>query len=201
MLQCPDAQISARLRHGAGLALSLALVAPASLGCSHNTLVEDAAQTYDTAPFDGPGFVDGHLQAHAIFPTVGRVLWFDDPGDSSIHIYVFEDMPTCDDVSKVNWLTSSNVRPANVLGITVGGEKPGVYRIALQKPPRAENAYLLQVIDQTDPVIESEGVSGTVTITGVKPGNSVSGAFDATFSTGTLRGAFNAVSCPTGIDL
>jgi hypothetical protein len=198
----------ARPARRATLLLSLALAAPAGLACTQRALVgrqtplvQDAAPTYDLAPFDGPGFVDGHVHAHAVFNMVDRVYWFNAPGDQSITVYIFEQMPACDDVSKNGWLTSPKVRPGDLMGITVGGGKPGVYSIVAEKPPRAGNAYLLHVIDQTDPVIESEGLGGTVTITSVKPGEGVSGAFEATFSTGTLQGSFNAVPCPTGVDL
>jgi hypothetical protein len=50
-------------------------------------------------------------------------------------------------------------------------------------------------------VTDSEGITGTVTITSVNPGESVSGAFEATFTTGTLQGSFNALPCPTGVEL
>jgi hypothetical protein len=178
-------------------------------GCTQRALVgrldpldqDGAAPTYSTEPIDGPGFVDGHVHAHAVFNSVDRVYWFNQPGDQSISLYIFEDMPSCDDVSKQGWLADSKVRPADLMGITLGGHEPGVYRVVAEKPPRSGNAYLLHVIDQADPVEESEGLSGTVTITSVKPGESVSGAFEATFSTGTLQGSFNALPCPTGVDL
>jgi hypothetical protein len=199
-----SAPVAERPAHRATLALAFVLC---TTGCAQRALVglddQDAAPSvdYSTAPVDGPGYVDGHLHAHAVFNTVGKVYWFDAPSDTSLDIYIFEDMPTCDDVSMDGWLASPKVRPADVMGITLGGDKPGVYQIVDEKPPRDGNAYLLHVIDQADPVLESEGVSGTVTITGVKPGDSVSGAFEATFSTGTLQGSFNAEPCPTGFEL
>jgi hypothetical protein len=190
----------------AASALALALALP---GCTQRALVgqidpfdQDAATpTYSTEPIDGPGFVDGHVHSHAVFNTVDRVYWFNAPSDSSISVYIFEDMPACDDVSKLAWLMSSKVRPADVMGITVGGNTPNVYRVLDEKPPRSGNAYVLHVIDQADPIEESEAFEGTVTITSVKPGESVSGAFEAVFSTGTLQGSFNALPCPTGVDL
>jgi hypothetical protein len=186
----------------AGLALALALAA----GCSQRALVgrDDAldAATYDTAPFDGPGVVEGRLHSHAVFNSVDKVYWFGGANDPSIlELYIYEDDPTCDDVSKIGWLTSSKVRPGDLMGLTIGGNQPGVYEVSPEKPPAAGHAYLLHVIDQTDPVIDSEGLSGSVTITSVKPGQSVSGAFGATFSTGTLKGSFNATWCPTGVGL
>jgi hypothetical protein len=187
-------------------ALAAGALALAAFGCSQSALVgrlapleQDAAITYDTAPIDGPGFVDGHVHAHAVFNTVDRVYWFN--GGSSLAIYIFEDDPACDDVSKPGWLASPRVRPADLMGITIGGNGPGVYQVVPEKPPASGNAYLLHVIDQADPVTESEGLGGTVTITSVKPGVSVSGAFAATFSTGTLQGSFNALPCPTGVEL
>ncbi|HVU52158.1 MAG TPA: hypothetical protein VHL80_15780 [Polyangia bacterium] len=194
-------------RPGSPLAAgALALLVSA---CTQRALVggveppdQDAAlPTYSTEPIDGPGFVDGHLHSHAVFNSVERVFWFGPPGDSSLAVYIFEDMPTCDDVSKQGWLASPKVRPADVMGITLGGDEPGVYRVVPEKPPRAGNAYILHVIDQADPIEESEGFSGSVTLTSVKPGESVSGAFEATFTTGMLQGSFNALPCPTGVEL
>jgi hypothetical protein len=52
---------------------------------------------------------------------------------------------------------------------------------------------------RTDPVIESEGQSGTVVIASVTPGEDVTGTFHATFSTGSLQGEFIASWCPTGV--
>jgi hypothetical protein len=189
-------------------ALTAGALALAALGCSQRALVgqisplgEDAAITYDTAPIDGPGYVDGHVHAHAVFNMVERVYWFNAPGDSSISVYIIENDPSCDDVSKSGWLATSKARPGDLMGLTIGGNERGVYQVVPEKPPRAGNAYLLHVIDQSDPVTESEGLSGTVTITSVKPGESVSGAFEATFSTGMLQGSFNALPCPTGIEL
>jgi hypothetical protein len=189
------------------LALSLALALPAGFGCTQRALVgrenalgRDGSVPYDTAPFDGLGYVDGRLHAHAVFDYVNSVYWFGGDNDPSrIELWIYQDTASCDELSKPGWITK--VRPTDLMGITVGGSKPGTYSVAAEKPPAPGNAYLLHVIDQTDPVLESEGQSGSVTITSVKPGESVSGAFEATFSTGTLQGAFNAVWCPTGIGL
>jgi hypothetical protein len=185
----------------AALTLPVALALSA---CSQQALVgrdQDAATpSYDTAPFDGPGYVNGHVREHAVFNSVDRVYWFD-ADSANITVYIFEDAPQCDDVSKDGyWLASPKVRPADVMGITVGGNEPGVYQVVDETPPRPGNAYVRHIIDQADPVIESEGRSGTVTITSVKPGDSVSGAFEVTFSSGTLQGGFNALPCPTGVD-
>jgi hypothetical protein len=189
------------------IALSFALAAPAGLACSQralvgreSTLTQDAALGYDAAPIDGPGYVDGHLHAHAVFDYVDSVYWFGGEGDPSrLELWIYQDAATCDDLSRPGWITK--VRPTDLLGISVGGAKPGVYEVAAEKPPAPGKAYFLHIIDQSDPVIESEGESGTITITSVKPGESVSGAFEAKFSTGTLQGSFNAIWCATGVGL
>ncbi len=205
----PVADRRARAPRRATLALSLALAVPAGLGCSQRALVgrespldQDASFDYSTAPIDGPGYVDGRLHAHAVFNSVERVYWFGGANDpSTLELYIFEDMPTCDDVSTSGWETSQRVRPTDLMGITIGGATPGVYEVAAEKPPAPGKAYLLHVIDQTNPMIESVGENGSVTITSVKPGESVSGAFEANFYTGTLQGSFNATWCPTGVGL
>jgi hypothetical protein len=192
-------------RPHAAIALALTLAS----GCSQSGLVgrtspvsQDAAPSYDTAPFDGPGFVDGKLHAHAVFNTLDTAYWFGGSGDSSkLEIYLFEGAPTCEDLSSNGWLTSPKVRPSDLMGFTIAGNKPGVYPVKNEDPPSRGKVYVLHTIDQADPVIRSEGESGSVTITSVKPGEVVSGAFEVTFSTGTLQGAFNAVWCPTGYGL
>lgn len=200
-------------RQGAGTrpraALSLAFALTLGLGgaCTQRALVGrqaevdvDAAAPFEVQPYDGLGFVDGRLHAHAVFNSIDRVLWFGgDP--SQMTFYIYEDMPTCEDVSTAGWLTNPKVRPADLMGITVGGNTPGSYKVVAENPPRPGNAYVLHVIDQADPVIESEGQSGAVIITDVKPAERVSGGLEAKFSTGSLEGEFNATWCPTGVAL
>jgi hypothetical protein len=165
-----------------------------------NALAPDGAVSFDAAPVDGPGYVDGRLHAHAVFDQVGAVYWLGGDNDPSrLELYIYEVTPTCDELATADWLPK--VRPTDLMGITIGGATPGTYAVAAENPPGPGKAYLLHVIDQADPVIESEGQSGSVTITSVKPGETVSGAFEATFSTGTLQGAFNATWCPTGLGL
>jgi hypothetical protein len=197
----------ARRRSAVSLAFALALGLEGA--CTQRALVgreatldADAAAPFEVGPYDGLGFVDGHVHAHAVFNSVDRVLWFGGDGDPSrITFYIYEDMPTCEDVSKDGWLTNPKVRPADLMGITVGGNTPGRYDVVAETPPRPGNAYVLHVIDQADPVVESEGQSGTVIITDVKPAERVSGGFEAKFSTGSLEGDFNATWCPTGVAL
>src|SRR5258708_4684254 len=132
-LPAPASERPARSPRRATLALTFALAAPAPLGCSQralvgreHTLTQDPAPHYDAAFIDGPGYVDGRVQAHAVFNTVERVYWFNTPGAQSIKIYIFEDAPSCDDLSKSGWVTSPKVRPADLMGITLGGTSPGV---------------------------------------------------------------------------
>jgi hypothetical protein len=197
----------ARLHPALASLVTLALALPAGLACTQRALVgrdealaRDGSLTYDTAPFDGTGFVDGRLHGHAVFDYVNSIYWFGGDNDPSrLELWIFQDTATCEELSKPGWITK--VRPTDLMGITVGGSKPGIYYVAAEKPPAPGNAYLHHVIDQTDPVEESYGQSGSVTITSVKPGVGVSGAFEATFQTGTLQGPFNAVWCPTGVGL
>jgi hypothetical protein len=183
-------------------ALALALVLVLLGGCTQSALVglNDGPRLDAAVTFDGPGFVDGRLHAHAVFDYVDSVYWFGGDNDPArIELFIYQDAATCEQLSTSGWIT--RVRPTDLMGITVGGTAPGAYAVVPEKPPGPGNAYLLHVIDQADPVIESEGQGGTVFITSVKPGESVSGNFEATFSTGTLQGAFNATWCPTGVGL
>ena len=158
----------------------------------------DDAWAYDLAPFDGPGYVDGRVHAHAVIDYVKNVFWFGGDGDPSrISLWIFQDGMPCDVLSTPGWIPK--VRPTDLMNIIVGGTTPGAYAVVPEKPPSAGNAYLLHVIDQADPIVESEGLSGVVVISSVKPGEMVSGSLDATFSTGTLQGQFNATWCPTGV--
>jgi hypothetical protein len=187
-------------------AVALALALAAGAGCTQRALVgrespfADASLGYDLAPIDGPGYVDGAVHAHAVFDYVNSVWWFGGANDPSrLELWIYQDTASCEELSKPGWITK--VRPTDLMGITVGGTERGIYEVAAEKPPSPGKAYLLHVIDQADPVTESEGESGTVAITSVKPGESISGAFEAKFSTGTLQGSFNALWCPTGVGL
>jgi hypothetical protein len=153
---------------------------------------------YDLAPVDGLGYVDGALHAHAVIDYVKHVYWFGSDGDpSSLSLWIFQDGMSCDVLSSPGWIPK--VRPTDLMNIIVGGTKAGVYPVVPERPPERGASYLLHIINQSDPVKESEGQTGVVVISSVKPGEMVSGSLDARFSTGTLQGQFNAVWCPTGV--
>jgi hypothetical protein len=192
-----------RPRRRAGGRLVPLLAAALGAGCSQSAVVGRLAGDAAVVPFDfdsGPGYVDGHLHAHAVFDSVHTIYWFGGDNDPSrLELYIFENTATCAEVSTPGWVTS--VRPTDLMGITVGGTTPGTYTVYPETPPRPGNAFLLHEIDQADPVVDSVGESGSVVITSVKPGVSVTGTLAATFSTGTLDGAFQATWCPTGVGL
>jgi hypothetical protein len=179
----------------------LLLAAGLGVGCTQSAVVGRIVSTNDAGPLDAaPGFVDGRLHAHAVFNTVGEIYWFGGDNDPSrITLYIFEKHPTCAELSTPGWVT--RVRPTDLMGITVGGATPATYTVFPETPARPGNAYILHEIDQADPVIDSVGESGSVVITGVKPGATVTGTLNATFSTGTLEGAFTATWCATGVGL
>ena len=56
---------------------------------------------------------------------------------------------------------------------------------------------------RVDEMLDTVGESGTITITNVQPGVSVSGSFLVNFEEGksTLSGHFKGLWCPTGISL
>jgi hypothetical protein len=182
--------------------VSLALALFAS-GCSQSALV-GAFGGPDAGPpplaEDAGSYVDGALHAHAVFNMVNDVFWIGSTGDPSrIELYLIETTASCEEISMSHWRES--VRPSDLMGITLGGTTPGTYTVAADTPPAPGHAYLLHEIDQANPVIDSVGEAGTVTLFEVKPGESLSGSLVATFSTGTLEAAFRATWCPTGITL
>jgi hypothetical protein len=169
-----------------------------SAGGDASTGVLFDASVLNNAPVDGPGYVDGRLHAHAVLDYVENVYWFGGDNDPSrIQLWIYQDGDTCQGLSTPGWIP--RVRPTDLMGITIGGTGPGRYPVVPETPPRPGNAYILHIINQKDPIIESEGQAGTVVITSVKPGESVTGAWEAVFSTGTLQSQFNAVWCPTGV--
>jgi hypothetical protein len=194
----PD-QTSPRRRRW-GFLLAPALTAALAGGCRQEGLVGLDTQPFDAGPpYDGPSYVDGAVHAHAVFDELQTVMWFGGDNDPSrIAIWFFQDKFTCDELS-TPWVET--VRPTDVMGFTIGGTKPGIYTVAPTRPPARGKAYVLHEIDQADPVIDSVGESGTITLTEVLPGNRVSGSFTVTFETGTLSGHFRGVWCPTGISL
>jgi hypothetical protein len=186
------------------------LLALAACGCTQRALlgaeglggvdggIGTDAWSYNLSPVDGPGYVDGRLHAHAVIDYVNNVFWFGGDGDPTrMSLWIFQDGMPCEALSSPGWIPK--VRPTDLMNIVVGGTKPGAYAVVPEKPPNPGAAYLLHIIDQADPIIESEGQGGVVVISSVKPGEVVSGSLDATFSTGTLQGQFNATWCPTGV--
>jgi hypothetical protein len=170
-------------------------------GCTQSAVVgrispNDAGPTEDAAP----GYVDGRLHAHAVFDYVRSIYWFGGDNDPTrLEVYIYQDAATCTELSTPGWVT--RVRPTDLMGIIVGGTTPGTYTVTPEKPPRPGNAYIIHEIDQADPVIDSIGETGTVVITSVTPGVSVTGTLNATFSTGMLEGAFTSTWCATGVGL
>jgi hypothetical protein len=171
-------------------------------GCTQSALVGLNDKLH---PDGGPGAVDGALHAHAVFDHVDSVLWLGGDADPSrIELFIFEVPATCEELSTRGWI--DKVRPTDLMGVTVGGTKPGTYVVAPTTPPEAGAAYLHHVIDQTAMTIESIGDKGTVVITDVKPDETVSGTLEASFVTGadavgSLQGEFTATWCPTGVGL
>jgi hypothetical protein len=188
----------------ASLALFLGLAAVLAGGCRQYALVgrDDAAAVtaFDAGPpYDGPSYVDGRVQGHAVFDYVDSVYWFGGDNDPSrIAVWIYQDQFTCQALS-TPWVET--VRPTDVMGFTIGGTKPGAYTVEPRRPPAPGRAYVLHEVDQADPVIDSVGQSGIITVTDVQPGKSVSGWFNLTFETGTLDGRFTGTWCPTGISL
>jgi hypothetical protein len=187
------------------LALALGVgVTSLAAGCTQTALVGRDNELPRDASIDAPGFIDGRVHAHAVFNEVRSILWIGAADPSRIELYIYEVAATCDEISKAGWVTKT--RPGDLMGITVGGTTPGTYTVEPEDPPTPGKAYVLHVIDQTDPTIESTGETGTVVITSVKPGESVTGTIDASFVTGTtaegsLGGDFTATWCPTGVGL
>lgn len=196
----PD-QTSPRRRWWSSLlAPALSVAAALAGGCRQEGLVGLDTQPFDAGPpYDGPSYVDGAVHAHAVFDELKTVMWFGGDNDPSrIAVWFFQDEFTCEELS-TPWVET--VRPTDVMGFTIGGTKPGVYTVEPKRPPARGHAYVLHEIDQADPVIDSIGESGTITLTEVQPGNRVSGSFVVTFDTGTLSGHFTGLWCPTGISL
>jgi hypothetical protein len=183
--------------------LAPALTATLAGGCHQYALVgldDDAGvSSYDATPYDGPSYVDGAVHAHAVFDELATVFWFGGDNDPSrMAVWFYQDRFTCQELS-TPWVET--VRPTDVMGFTLGGTKPGVYRVETKRPPSPNRAYVLHEIDQADPVIDTVGDGGTVTVIDVKPGVSVTGYFTVHFDKETLEGQFKALWCPTGISL
>ena len=188
----------ARASWGSALGLAGLLVA----GCTQSALV---GLNDGLRPDGGPGAVDGALHAHAVFDRVDSVLWLGGGNDPArLELYIFEVPATCEELSTPGWI--DKVRPTDLMGITLGGTKPGRYTVTPTSPPAPGAAFLRHVIDQTAMTIESLGDQGKVDVLTVKPGETMSGTFDASFVTGadavgSLKGEFTATWCPTGVGL
>jgi hypothetical protein len=181
------------------LALAVALALPTVGGCKQSGLVGELTGG-DAGPYDldaFPGYIDGRIQAHAVFNHVSNVYWSGGDADPShLAIFIFREPATCAEASMPGW--QEVLRPNDFMMLTVAGTTTGSYDVSPDSPPAPGAARAVHEINQHTP-IDSVALSGTVGITSIVPGEGLRGTVDVTFDTGTMAGVFNAIWCPTGV--
>jgi hypothetical protein len=137
---------------------------------------------------DAPNTVSGTIQGHA-FSRVAAAYWIGMPSapPPAAFVFLLEAPTTCAAISTPNW--DKIIGDEQVLEIEL--RAPAV--ATLQVPAQAAAAYLR---GDYNPSAES----GTVTLTSIRPGESLAGSFDARFAGEALRGTFEAVHCPSGVE-
>jgi hypothetical protein len=136
----------------------------------------------------GPNTVAGKVQGHQ-WSQVGAAYWIGMPSapPPAAFVFLLEAPTPCAAISTPNW--DKIIGNEQVLEIEV--RDPAV--ATLQVPAQAAAAYLR---GDYNPSAES----GTVTLTSIVPGKSLAGSFDARFAGEALRGTFEAVYCPSGVE-
>lgn len=130
------------------------------------------------------------------FSSVGSAFWIDvppdptDPASRPTQIYVSEAALTCDEISHPLWDKVSGVK--QLLEITLDGSSTKTYTVL----KNADASYLAGASSSHNP----SATGGTVTILQVSSAKSIQGSFDIKFSSGTLKGSFDAQLCPTGVE-
>jgi hypothetical protein len=136
----------------------------------------------------GPNTVSGTLQGNS-WTRVAAAYWIGKPSapPPAAFVFLLEAPTSCAAISTPNW--DKVIGNEQVLELEL--RQPAV--ATLQVPAQAGAAYLR---GDYNPSAES----GTVTVTGIAPGQSLAGSFDARFAGEALRGTFEATYCASGVE-
>jgi hypothetical protein len=149
------------------------------LGCSGTPSGEGAG---------GPNTVSGKIQGVS-FDHVASAYWIGMPSAAPPAAFVFllESPTTCAAISTANW--DKIIGDEQVLEIEI--RDPAVKTLAV--PAQAAAAYLRR---EYNPSAEA----GTVTLSRIDAGKSMSGSFEALFAGEKLAGTFEATWCASGVE-
>lgn len=136
----------------------------------------------------GPNTVAGKIQGVS-WDRVSAAYWIGMPSAPPPEAFLFllESPTTCASISTANW--DKIIGKEQVLEIEI--RQPAVKALAV--PGEAAAAYLR---GEYNPSAEA----GTVTVTGIEPGKSMAGSFDAVFAGERLKGTFQATWCASGVE-
>jgi hypothetical protein len=136
----------------------------------------------------GANSVSGMIQGNS-WTQLASAYWIGMPSapPPAAFIFLLETPTACAAISTPNW--DKIIGNEQVLELEI--RQPAV--ATLPVPAQAAAAYLR---GDYNPSAES----GTVTLTGITPGQSVTGSFDARFAGEALRGTFEAAYCASGVE-
>jgi hypothetical protein len=136
----------------------------------------------------GPNGVSGKIMGVG-WNHVAAAYWIGMPSapPPTAFVFLLESPTTCAAISTANW--DKIIGNEQVLEIEI--REPAL--ATLQVPAQAAAAYLR---GDYNPSAES----GTVTVTGIDPGKSMTGSFDARFAGEALAGTFEATYCASGVE-
>jgi hypothetical protein len=136
------------------------------------------------------------------FNAASTALWIGMPDSPTTEVvYVFSNSVNCSALAAPVW-DARIPMDTSVLEMKTLGTTTIAYPVASTANPATGQAVVNYTLSKTAvPSLETPSGGGTVTLSTIVPATNITGSFDLTFSNGdTLRGSFNAVYCPGGVE-
>jgi hypothetical protein len=136
------------------------------------------------------------------FNDASTALWIGMPDSPTTEVvYVFSNPVSCAVLVAPVW-DARLPMDTSVLEMKTLGTTTMAYPVASTANPSTGQAVVNYTLSKTViPSVETASGGGTVTLATINPTTLITGLFDLTFSNGdTLRGSFNAVYCPGGVE-
>lgn len=146
----------------------------------------------------GSGTITGSADGTP-FTSVAQAIWLGAPDDpSTTVVYVFSKPVACSDLSSPGW--DKRIADATqFLEMKMFGLAPATYTVVTTPTPAPGEASVNYTLSSQSGTPQETSASGaTVTLDALQPQAVVTGSFNVTFGSNTLKGTYSAVYCPGG---
>lgn len=169
-------------------AILLCTASFALAACSSNSSAPNGGTSGGgTSTSGGGNSVSGSITGKQ-WTNVKNAYWMGKPsaGSAPVLIFLFETSMACADITVANWdkLVTSQLLEIGVIDTAIR---------AYQVPSEADAAYLFNNYNPS-----ADG--GTVTISSITPNVRITGSYDVTYGTDSLKGTFDAEYCADGVE-